>query len=169
MRLCRDGDRDRKGRRPNPIGNRNEGLVIVAYANNISDWQDVALSEKALKAIRAIMESEFKAAGGRGELPRIVATKNILKGTFAVDARCFEAGNEAAPNDEMVTLAKAWAEAIAAGHNALADLAAWPDVQKMVATMLKPALPAMPAKPALPAMPKAPAGHSVKPVKRRAA
>ena len=141
----------------------------MAYANHVAEWVSVKLSEKALATIRAVIQAEFKAAGGRGELPKATSMRNALKGEVSFDARSFEAGNTVHMDDETVKVAKAWAEAIAAGHASLAGLDEWPAVQKMVATMLKPALPALPKVPALPALPKAPAAHSVKPVKRRVA
>ena len=140
----------------------------MAYKNHVAEWQVVSLSDKDVAAIRSIVERAFKEAGGRGELPKAVSMRSVLKGEVSIDAAAFRAGN-AAQDDEAAKVAKAWAEAIAAGHAALADLDAWPMVQKMAAAMLKPALPALPSKPALPALPKAPATHSVKPVKRRAA
>lgn len=145
----------------------------MAYANHIADWAEIEISEKALKALRAILESEFKAVGGRGELPRVVATKNILKGSFAVDARCFDAGNEAAPSDAVALKAKQWAEYIAAGHATLAALDRNPDFRRMVERLLKPAAPAIPDVPnvpdvpAVPAKGKAPATHSVARVKAK--
>lgn len=140
----------------------------MAYKNHVADWTVVTLSDNDVATIRAVVERAFKAAGGRGELPKATSMRNVLKGEVSIDAAAFRAGN-AAPDDEATKVAKAWAEAIAAGHAALTDLDAWPMVQKMAAAMLKPALPALPSKPALPALPKAPAAHSVKPVKRRAA
>ena len=141
----------------------------MAYKNHVAEWQVVTLSDKDVAAIRAIVQSAFKAAGGRGELPKAVSMRNVLKGEVSIDAAAFRAGNEAAPDDEAAKVAKAWADAIAAGHAALSDLDAWPMVQKMAAAMLKPALPALPKVPALPTLPKAPAAHSVKPVRQRRA
>ena len=135
----------------------------MAYKNHVAEWQVITLSDKDVAAIRTIVQSAFKTAGGRGEMPKAVSMRNVLKGEVSIDAAAFRAGNEAAPDDEAARVAKAWAEAIAAGHASLADLDAWPMVQKMAAAMLKPALPA------LPALPKAPAAHSVKPVKQRRA
>jgi hypothetical protein len=151
------------------MGNRNEGFLIMAYKNHIAAWQGFAVSEKHVAAIRAMLEADFKAAGGRGTLPNVISTRNILKGEVSVDAEAFRAGNEAAPDDEAAKVAKAWAEAIAAGHAALSDLDAWPMVQKMAAAMLKPALPALPKLPSLPTLPRAPAAHSVKAVKGKRA
>jgi hypothetical protein len=143
--------------RPNPMGNRNEGFLIMAYKNAVSEWQAFTLSDNDVATIRAVVERAFKAAGGRGELPKATSMRNVLKGEVSTDAAAFRAGNEAAPDDEAAKVAKAWAEAIAAGHAALSDLDAWPMVQKMAAAMLKPALPALPKLPSLPALPKAPA------------
>jgi hypothetical protein len=140
------------------MGNRNEGFLIMAYKNAVSEWQIVSLSANDVATIRAVVERAFKAAGGRGELPKATSMRNVLKGEVSVDATAFRAGNFEAPNDEAATVAKAWAEAIAAGHAKLADLDAWPQVQKMAAAMLKPTLPAMPSLPALPAMPAAKVG-----------
>jgi len=141
----------------------------VAYKNHIAEWQDFAVSEKHVAAIRAMLEADFKAAGGRGALPKVISTRNILKGEVSTDAAAFRAGNEAAPDDEAVKVAKAYAAAIAAGHKTMSDLDAWPAVQKMVATMLKPSLPPMPTMPSLPPMPTIPASHSVKAVKGKRA
>jgi len=144
----------------------------MAYKNSIAGWNNVELTEKEISAVRAIIEGAFKRAGGRGETGP-VATKNILKGELGFDAARFTAGNVAA-DDETAKVAKAWAEAIAAGHAKLADLDAWPQVQKMAATMLKPALPALPSLPALPALPAMPAAkvgaaHGVTIVRKRRA
>jgi hypothetical protein len=141
----------------------------VAYKNHIAEWQDFAVSEKHVAAIRAMLQADFKAAGGRGELPKVVATRNILKGEVGVDAAAFQAGNETPADDEAVKVAKAYAVAIAAGHVKMTDLDAWPMVQQMVKTMLKPSLPPMPVAPSLPPMPEMPAAHSVKPVKGKRA
>jgi hypothetical protein len=118
--------------------------------------------------IKGVCEAVFKRAGGRGEMGPC-GTKNILKGELGFDASRFTAGNVEAGDDETVKVAKAYAVAIAAGHNKLSDLNAWPQVQKMVETMLKPSLPPMPVAPSLPPMPAMPASHSVKPVKGKRA
>jgi hypothetical protein len=130
----------------------------MAYKNAVADWQVVQLSANDVATIRAVVERAFKAAGGRGELPKATSMRNVLKGEVSIDAAAFRAGNAAAPDDEAAKVAKAWAEAIAAGHAKLADLDAWPMVQKMAAAMLKPSLPAMPSLPSLPALPTAKVG-----------
>ena len=119
--------------------------------NDVQDWQDFEIEARDVATIRAIIEKAFKAAGGRGELPKALSVRNVLKGSVSCDARAFEAGN--VEDDGDVALAKAWAEAIAEGRGALADLAEWPALQKMVATMLRPvkAAPAPKAPPAPPA------------------
>lgn len=130
----------------------------MAYKNAVSEWQIFTLTEGDVATIRALVERRFREAGGRGELPKATSMRNVLKGEVSTDAAAFRAGNVAAPDDEAAKVAKAWAEAIAAGHAKLADLDAWPLVQKMAAAMLKPALPALPSLPALPALPAAKVG-----------
>ena len=136
--------------------------------NDVKDWAEFAIETKDVAAIRAIIERAFKAAGGRGELPKALSVRNVLKGSVSCDARAFEAGN-VADDDADVANAKAWAEAIAEGRGALADLAEWPGLQKMVATMLRPvkAAPAPKAPPAPPA-PKAKAPPAPAPVAPKA-
>jgi hypothetical protein len=120
--------------------------------NEVKDWAEFAIEAKDVATIRAIIERAFKAAGGRGELPKALSVRNVLKGSVSCDARAFEAGN-VDDGDADVANAKAWAEAIAEGRGALEDLADWPGLQKMVATMLRPvkAAPAPKAPPAPPA------------------
>ena len=73
--------------------------------------------------------------------------------------------------NEDVALAKAWAEAIMGGRNKLDELAQWPGLQKMVATMLRPAAPAPAPKPAMPPAPspRIDASHGVTVVRKRRA
>lgn len=132
--------------------------------NDVQDWQDFEIEARDVATIRAIIEKAFKAAGGRGELPKALSVRNVLKGSVSCDARAFKAGN--AEDDGDVALAKAWAEAIAEGRGALADLAEWPGLQKMVATMLRPvkAAPRAPAAPPAPPAPKAKAAPAPAPV-----
>jgi hypothetical protein len=119
--------------------------------NDVQDWAEFEIEARDVATIRAIIEKAFKAAGGRGELPKALSVRNVLKGSVSCDARAFKAGN--VEDDGDVALAKAWAEAIAEGRGALEDLADWPGLQKMVATMLRPvkAAPAPKAPPAPPA------------------
>lgn len=126
----------------------------MAYKNAVSDWQIVTLSANDVATIRAVVERAFKAAGGRGELPKATSMRNVLKGEVSVDAAAFQIGN--VKDDADVALAKAWAEAIADGRGHLPDIAAWPMLHKMVSTLLiQSAAPAPKAPPAPPA-PKAP-------------
>lgn len=128
----------------------------MAYKNEVTGWVDVDLEVAEVAAIRAVIEGAFKRAGGRGQLPKATSLRNALKGRVAFDEGAFKAGNAAPEGSaEDVALAKAWAEAIADGRGALADLAQWPALQKMVATMLqRPSKAPAPR----PAMPPAPAG-----------
>lgn len=125
---------------------------------NVSEWTNVKIDDARLARIRAEIEAALREAGFKGEFKR-VSTRNLLKGEVAAPADAFRAGNVAPEGDEDVALAKAWAEAIAAGRGSLDDIKAWPDLHKRVATMLtrKAAPPAPPAAKAPPAPP-APAG-----------
>ena len=145
------GGADAMERRPRPRERRQERINQMAR-NEVKDWAEFAIEAKDVATIRGIIEKAFKAAGGRGELPKALSVRNVLKGSVSCDARAFEAGN-VADDDADVANAKAWAEAIAEGRGALDDLAEWPGLHKMVATMLRPvkAAPAPKAPPAPPA------------------
>jgi hypothetical protein len=185
LRLARDGGRRRNGAKaPNPWERGTKEFFIMAYKNHIAEWQGFTVSEKHVAAIRAMLEADFKAAGGRGELPRVVATRNILKGEVSVDAAAFQAGNVEEADDETVNTARGWVSYIMAANPgpsreaAIATMkqqnAGVPDFVKLVARMLaatqdkpKPAPAPAPAPKAAPAP--APAMHSVKPVKGKRA
>lgn len=131
----------------------------MAYKNEVSGWVDVDLEAAEVAAIRAVIEGAFKRAGGRGALPKATSLRNALKGRVAFDEGAFKAGNAAPEGSaEDVALAKAWAEAIADGRGALADLADWPGLQKMVATLLQRPAKAPAPRPAMPPAPAAKVG-----------
>lgn len=67
----------------------------MAYKKDIV-WHKVILSEEETKGIRAIMQGAFKRAGGRGDLPQGgIGARDLLKGSFIVDADLMRAGNVA--------------------------------------------------------------------------
>ena len=109
--------------------------------------------------IAKLLDAAWKEAGGRGERPtgRGVLWSNHRGASISFEAKeVDQVGNVPEADDGDVTIAKAWAAAIAEGRGKLADLAAWPHIQKMVATMLKPAKPSAPPMPAAPPAPPAP-------------
>lgn len=127
-----------------------KGMLTMAYKNHVAEWAEFDLTAQEVEAIRAIAQTAFKRAGGRGEMPKAVSLRNALKGKVSCDATAFQAGNAAGPDaSEDVALAKAWSAAIAEGRHKIDELAAWPALQKMVATMLRPVAP-MPAAPPMP-------------------
>jgi hypothetical protein len=116
------------------------------------------------------VQGAFKRAGGKGEMPKAVSLRNALKGKVSCDATAFQAGNAAGPDaSEDVALAKACASAIADGRHKIDELAAWPALQKMVATMLRSAAPAPAPAPAPMPSPRLDASHGVTVVRRRKA
>lgn len=143
----------------------------MAYKNHVAEWAEFDLTTQEIETIRALAQVAFKRAGGRGELPKAVSFRNALKGKLSCDATAFQAQNIAADAGEDVALAKAWAAAIMDGRNKLDELAAWPGLQKMVATMLRPAAPAPAPKPAAPPAPspRIDASHGVTVVRKRRA
>ena len=120
----------------------------------------VSLTGGAIKsAIETLLDQAWEAAGGRGERPtgRGVLFSNHRGASISFEAReVDQVGNVPEADDADAKLARAWAVAIAEGRGKLADLAAWPHIQKMVATMLKPAKPSAPPMPAAPPAPPAP-------------
>ncbi len=141
----------------------------MAYKNHVAEWAEFDLTTAEIDSIRATIQAAFKRAGGRGEMPKAVSLRNALKGKVSCDAEAFQAQNVAADAGEEVALAKAWAEAIAEGRNKLDELAAWPGLQKMVATMLKPTAPAPAPKPMPAPTPRIDASHGVTVVRKRRA
>lgn len=136
----------------------------MAYKNHVAEWAEFDLTTAEIDSIRATIQSAFRRAGGRGEMPKAVSLRNALKGKVSCDAASFQAGNATGPDaSEDVALAKAWASAIADGRHQIGELEAWPALQKMVATMLRPAAPAPAPKPTAPPMPapKIGASHGV--------
>jgi hypothetical protein len=122
----------------------------MAYKNHVAEWAEFDLTPAEIDSIRATIQAAFRRAGGRGEIPKAVSMRNAMKGKISCDAAAFQAGNAVGPDaSEDVALAKAWAQAIADGRHKIDELAAWPALQKMVATMLRPAAP-MPAAPPMP-------------------
>lgn len=119
----------------------------MAYKNNVADWAEFDLAPAEVASILATVQSAFKRAGGRGELPKATSMRNALKGKVSCDAAAFGAGNVTA-EDGDVALAKDWAEAIVGGRGTLDQLKDWPALHKMVATMLKPTAPPAPPAPA---------------------
>jgi hypothetical protein len=147
-------------------------MLTMAYKNHVAEWAEFDLTTAEIDSIRATIQAAFKRAGGRGEMPKAVSLRNAMKGKVSCDAAAFQAGNAAGPDaSEDVALAKAWAEAIADGRNKLDELAQWPGLQKMVATMLKPVapLPAPAPKPMPAPSPRIDASHGVTVVRRRKA
>lgn len=131
-------------------GRHTRKVLTMAYKNHVAEWAEFDLTTAEIDSIRATIQSAFGRAGGRGEMPRAVSLRNALKGKVSCDAAAFQAGNAAGPDaSEDVALAKAWAAAIAEGRHKIDELSAWPALQKMVATMLRPAAP-MPATPPMP-------------------
>jgi len=124
----------------------------MAYKNHVEAWREVTMAEADHAAIKAIVERVFKAAGGKGELPKATSMRNALKGVISFDESAFKAGNVVA-DDEDATLAKQWAEAIAAGRGSLDDLADWPMLHKMTKALLQRKAPAPPTAKAPPAPP----------------
>ena len=143
----------------------------MAYKNHVAEWAEFDLTTAEIDSIRATVQAAFKRAGGRGEMPKAVSLRNAMKGKVSCDATAFQAQNIAADAGEDVALAKAWAAAIMDGRNKLDELAAWPGLQKMVATMLRPAAPAPAPKPAAPPAPspRIDASHGVTVVRKRRA
>jgi len=142
----------------------------MAYKNHVAEWAEFDLTAAEIDAIRATVQGAFKRAGGKGEMPKAVSLRNALKGKVSCDAAAFQAGNAAGPDaSEDVALAKVWASAIADGRHKIDELAAWPALQKMVATMLRPAAPApMPVAPPMPSA-RIDASHGVTVVRKRRA
>jgi hypothetical protein len=142
----------------------------MAYKNHVEAWREVTMTEADHAAIKAIVERVFKAAGGKGELPKATSMRNALKGVISFDESAFKAGNVVA-DDADATLAKQWAEAIAAGRGSLDDLADWPMLHKMAKALLaRKAPPAPPVAKAPPAPPaKLGAEHGVTVTRRKRA
>ena len=143
----------------------------MAYKNHVAEWAEFDLTTAEIDSIRATIQAAFKRAGGRGEMPKAVSLRNAMKGKVSCDATAFHAQNVATDAGEETALAKAWAAAIMGGRNKLDELAAWPGLQKMVATMLRPAAPAPAPKPAAPPAPspRIDASHGVTVVRKRRA
>jgi len=133
------------------------GFEIERRASEKNGKVYVTLAGDAVKdAIETLLDMAWEAAGGRGERPagRGVLWSNHRGASISFEARDVDqVGNVPEADDADAKLARAWAEAIAEGRGALADLADWPGLQKMVATMLRPvkAAPAPKAPPAPPA------------------
>lgn len=142
----------------------------MAYKNHVAEWVEFDLTAAEIDAIRATVQGAFKRAGGKGEMPKAVSLRNALKGKVSCDAAAFQAGNAAGPDaSEDVALAKSWAQAIADGRHKIDELVAWPALQKMVATMLRPVAPApMPVAPPMPSA-RIDASHGVMVVRKRKA
>ena len=114
-----------------------------------------------------LLDAAYAAAGGKGERPDGfgVVWSGIKGMSVTFEAAQFDKHNKptvkvsapAVPDDEDVALAKAWAEAIAAGRGKLDDLADWPHIQKMTMTLLR-RHKAPPTPPTAPPAPPAPAG-----------
>ena len=142
----------------------------MAYKNHVAEWAEFDLTAGEIDSIRATIQVAFKRAGGRGEMPKAVSLRNALKGKVSCDAAAFQAGNAAGPDaSEDVALANVWAQAIADGRHKIDELAAWPALQKMVATMLRSAAPAPAPAPAPMPSPRLDASHGVTVVRRRKA
>lgn len=142
----------------------------MAYKNHVAEWVEFELTAAEIDAIRATVQGAFKRAGGKGEMPKAVSLRNALKGKVSCDAAAFQAGNAAGPDaSEDVALAKAWAGAIADGRHKIDELAAWPGLQKMVATMLRPVAPAPAPAPMPMPSPRLDASHGVTVVRKRKA
>jgi hypothetical protein len=123
--------------------------------NDVKDWADFMVPAEGVATIRAVIVEAFKAAGGRGDLPKALNVRGILRGVLSCDAAAFEAGN--VEDDSEVANAEAWALAILSGAGTLDALAAWPGMQKMVARMIaaSKAAPKAPKAPPAPPAPKA--------------
>ena len=113
-------------------------------ARKIDGWKDCSITDEEKATLKAFAETVFKRNGGRGEM--VVSWKNWnSKGTIAFDVAGFKAGNVEAGNDEMVTAAKAWAEAVTDKRHtlkeALAALEGHPMIRSMFERMVAPAVP----------------------------
>lgn len=130
--------------------------------NDVQAWADFTISAEGVATIRAVVVEAFKAAGGRGDLPKALNVRGIMRGMLSCDAAAFEAGN--VEDDSEVANAEAWAMAILRGAGTLDELADWPGLQKMVARMIaaSKAAPKAPKAPPAPPAPKAPPAPVVK-------
>ena len=117
---------------PTP-GKGNERFIQMAR-NDVQAWADFTISAEGVATIRAVVVEAFKAAGGRGDLPKALNVRGIMRGMLSCDAAAFEAGN--VEDDSEVANAEAWAMAILRGAGTLDELADWPGLQKMVARMI---------------------------------
>ena len=121
----------------------------------IATFEHVAASGTAFDA--CYLADILAAAGIEGERPLVINTTKDGKhgGRQVVLLRRREAVATQADAD-TVARAKQWAEAIAKGWGSLDQLDGHPGLQKMVATLLKPAAPQAPKAPAAPMAPVAP-------------